>query len=117
MKLLKFAAGIAYGGDRKKNFLLAAVIKRADGAIVVSQNISTKEPDPTTHAEARALRKADAGCTLYVARVIRTGGVWANAKPCKKCQALIRNRGVKKVIYTIGPGEYGVWHVKENKKP
>ena len=117
MDLLKVAAKIARGqGDIKRNYLLAAVVKRNDGALVVSPNALTKEPEPNAHAEARALRKADSGSTLYVARVLRDGG-WALARPCKRCQALIRSMRVRKVYYTIGPGEYGVWDPKKSKTP
>jgi tRNA(Arg) A34 adenosine deaminase TadA len=121
MRLLRIAAGVALGNKCKnpfirKDYLLAAVIQRKDGAIVVSANSLSHLPTPSGHAEARAIRKADVGSTLYVARVTRDGE-WAMSKPCKHCQALIRNRGIKKVYYTIGPGEYGVWDVWKSKTP
>lgn len=117
MYLLNMAAKIAQGGDKKKSYLLAAVIKRKDGAIVIAENIITKEQNPQAHAEYRALRKADLGCELYVARVLRKNGQWAMARPCKHCQAIIRNKGVRRVYYTIGPNEFGVWNVYKNKLP
>jgi tRNA(Arg) A34 adenosine deaminase TadA len=117
MRLLNLAVQLALSGDRKKNFLLGAVIKRKDGAIVVATNTNTQTPHPNAHAEVRVLRKADLGCTLYVARVLRTTGEWALAKPCVKCQALIRNRGVKRVYYTVGPDEYRVWDVQKQREP
>jgi len=116
MKLLKIAAQIALGGDQCRNYLLAAVIKRKDGAVVVSTNALTKLPQPAAHAEARALRKADVGCEMYVARVLRDG-TWALAKPCRHCQRLIRSKGVKRVYYTIAPNEWGVWDVGKSKQP
>jgi tRNA(Arg) A34 adenosine deaminase TadA len=117
MKLLQLAAQIALSGNRGKlgkNYLLAAVAKRKDGALVFSQNAMTRQPHPTSHAEARAIRKSDAGCTMYVARVYRDGGKWALAKPCPKCQSLIRNHHVLRVYYTIEEGRYGVWDVEKN---
>lgn len=121
MRLLELAAAIAKGGkssvaNKKKNYLIAAIAQRTDGAIVISQNSQTKEPEPNAHAEVRVLKKADIGCTLYVARVLRDG-TWAMAKPCNKCQTRIRNRGVKRVYYTIGPDEWGVWDVNKEKRP
>jgi tRNA(Arg) A34 adenosine deaminase TadA len=116
MRLLDVAAALALAEKGRKNFRLGAVIKRLDGAIVTATNHHTKFPNPSAHAEARALRKADWGCVLYVARVTADGG-WALSKPCKRCQAIIRNRGVKKVYYTIGPNEYGVWYPKQKKEP
>jgi cytidine deaminase len=117
MKLLNLAAEIAYKSiPSKKDFLLACVVKRADGAITYSVNEHTREPSPGGHAEARATGKADWGSTFYVARVTRDGQ-WAMSRPCKKCQAIIRNRGIAKVYYTIGPGEWGTWHPQEQKHP
>lgn len=116
MDLLHIAAKFAIAGDNGKhgkNYLLAAISVRNDGALVISQNALAQEPEPSTHAEARALRKSDCGCTLYVARVLRSGG-WAMSKPCPKCQARIRNHRVKKVYYTISDGCYGIWDVKKN---
>ena len=116
MKLLNLAAAVALGNKSKKNFLLAAVVQRKDGVVVISVNSMTEIPAPSGHAEARAIRKADTGSTLYVARVTRDGK-WAMSKPCKTCQTLIRNKGIKKVYYTIGQNEYGVWNVEKIKKP
>jgi tRNA(Arg) A34 adenosine deaminase TadA len=116
MKLLNLAAKIAFGSDRNKDYLLAAVVHRNDGAIVVSTNALTRKPMPLAHAEARVLRKADMGGMLYVARVLRTGE-WALSKPCKTCQMLIRSKGIIRVYYTIGPDEYGVWDLKHSKEP
>ena len=116
MRLLDLAAALAFGGDRKRNCLLGAVIKRTDGAVVVATNQHTKLPEPSAHAEARVLKKSDWGCTLYVARVLKDG-TWAMAKPCKRCQAIIRNRGVRRVYYTIGPNEFGIWDISKNKSP
>jgi deoxycytidylate deaminase len=108
---LKSAAKLAGQCVEDKSFYVACIAKRADGATVNSINHCVHgQPIPEHHAEARVLRKCDYGATLYVARVLRRDKeTWANAKPCGRCQALIRNYGVKKVYYTIGPNEWGVW--------
>lgn len=111
------AARIAMAGNKRKNYLMAALVKRTDGAIVVAENGNTKYPDPSVHAEAKVLRKSDIGCELYVVRVSKKDGSWCMAKPCKNCQVLIRNRGVKKVYYTTGPNEFTCWNVMRDKKP
>jgi tRNA(Arg) A34 adenosine deaminase TadA len=116
IRLLNTLALIALGNDDGKEYLLASLIQRKDGAIVISYNAKTKEPTPSCHAEARALRKADAGAILYVARVTRDGK-WAMSKPCKYCQSYIKNRRIKKVYYTIGPNEYGIWNVEKSNIP
>jgi len=112
---LDLAAKIALGGSPKRSFWLGAVAKRKDGAIVVSTNEKVQKPTPTAHAEARVLRKAGKGATLWVGRVMRSDHSWAMAKPCKKCQALIRSMGVVKVYYTISPGNFGVWYPQKDK--
>ena len=104
----------AMGHSDKKQFLLGAVAIRTDGATVVSTNILTQTPHASAHAEARVLKKADQGCVLYVARVLRNG-VWALSKPCCNCQKLIRSRRVARVYYTICENEFGVWYPATNK--
>jgi tRNA(Arg) A34 adenosine deaminase TadA len=120
MKLIDIAAKIALGNSTKNNFrknsMLAAVAVRKDGAIVISDNNTTAIPNKAAHAESRVLKKAGHGATLYVARVTRNG-LWGCAKPCHNCRTMIKNRGVEKVIYTIGPGELGVWYPQQDKNP
>lgn len=112
-KYLELAARVAAGGDMKRTFRLGAVAIRDDGAIVVSVNGATKEPNDRAHAEAKVLRKAGKNSTLYVARVLKSNGEIALAKPCSQCMAKIRNAGVKKVFYTISENEYGVLYINK----
>jgi tRNA(Arg) A34 adenosine deaminase TadA len=107
MKYLDLAVKIARGNTQAKTYLLGAVAERPDGAIVTATNIRTQFPEHSAHAEYRLLKKCGWGAVIWVARVDRHGQ-WAIAKPCIKCQTLIKNKGVKKVYYTIGPNEYGV---------
>jgi tRNA(Arg) A34 adenosine deaminase TadA len=112
MKYLDLAIRIAKGGSEDRNYLIGCVSLRADGAIVVAPNSWTKEPEPKAHAESRCLNKSGFGATLWVARIVRSGE-WACAKPCIKCQALIRNKKVKRVFYTTGPNRYECWNVAD----
>jgi tRNA(Arg) A34 adenosine deaminase TadA len=110
LQLLEKALQIAKESPDQKSFYMACVARRTDGAIVSSVNHSvSSQAIPSHHAEARVLRKCDYGAILYVARVHKDKETIAMAKPCKRCQALIRNYGVKKVYYTIGQNEWGVW--------
>jgi pyrimidine deaminase RibD-like protein len=55
------------------------------------------------HAEEVAIKTAGQnarGATLYVARVNRQGAD-RNSKPCLICSDLIKESGIKKVIYTM----------------
>jgi tRNA(Arg) A34 adenosine deaminase TadA len=110
MKLLNLAIEIAGRCKDKKEWYLACVAKRADGAIVYSVNHSVvNQKIPEHHAEARVLRKCDFGSVLYVARVFKDRITVANSAPCNFCQNFIKNMGVKKVYFTIGQNSHGVW--------
>lgn len=106
--MLQLAASVAAGGP-DRNFRLGCVVKRRDGAVICSTNVNTQKPSPDAHAEARALRKTDKGATMWVARVNKDMS-WTMARPCSRCQARIKNKGIKKVYYTISDNEWGVWH-------
>lgn len=113
IKLLKKAAHLAGTNKDIKNFYMACVAVRKDGAIVTGINHCVSgQRIPEHHAEARALRKAGVGAVLYVARVLKVDKkTWANSKPCAYCRYKIRSQGVIRVYYTIGPNEWGVWNV------
>lgn len=113
-KMLIEAAAVAIrlkSNDRKidlRSFLLGAVGLRADGVFVSSRNIAAPDLVPQHHAEARLVRKLTPNSYVWVARVSRKNGDWCLAKPCPGCQRLLRSSGVKRVVYTIAPGEWGV---------
>jgi len=110
MRELQEAINLAIKHRNKKNFLFGCIAKRSDGVYVRSVNHDISgEPLPSGHAEARVLRKAGTGSILWVARIAKDNKTWAMAKPCRHCRALIKNRGVKRVYYTIGPNEWGIW--------
>jgi len=94
--------------DRHRKAFVGAVAIRSDGVIVSSRNgyiINPSDTYPSAHAEARVLRKAGYGCTLYVARVKRDGSL-AMAKPCSTCHSMIKSRGVKSVYYSVSNTEW-----------
>lgn len=58
----------------------------------------------SVHAEVDAIRDANwnvRGAVLYVAR-INSQGMDRDSKPCTRCQIVIEEAQIKKVIYTIG---------------
>lgn len=113
MNLLHVAArhAIDLRGKQRQGYYLAAVGVRRDGAIVRATNKATRAkqnlPVPSTHAEARLCRKLDVGAEVYVARVVGDGS-WALSRPCERCCLALMARRVRRVYYTIAPGEYGV---------
>lgn len=60
-------------------------------------------PFKTIHAELDAIlgvdRKVLVGATIYVCRV-RAGGEFGLAKPCEHCERMLRELGVREVVFT-----------------
>jgi tRNA(Arg) A34 adenosine deaminase TadA len=106
-KHLQSALKLCATGDKRRKAFIAAVGLRTDGTLVSSLNGCSTEISPSSHAEARLVRKLGVGATVYVGRVLRLDGSVAMAKPCVRCENLLRHRGVKRVYYTIGPKEWG----------
>ena len=94
------AAAKPHRGDRR-GFTLGAIAIRRDGKWVVATNGAAERPSPSSHAEARVLRKAGYGATLIAARV-RKNGTLGLAYPCAACKLLLKSRGVQAVYYSVG---------------
>lgn len=108
--MLSLAATIAYEGCSRhdnRSFHLGAVGMRNDGVIVSARNIAATDVTPEAHAEARVVRKLTLDSYVWVARVSKGTREWAMARPCKNCQRRMKTAGVRKVMYTIGPNEWG----------
>lgn len=81
------------------------------GARVFGRGYNSYKPHPTygggplmtLHAEAAAIRDAKRrgiclrGATIFVARVGNNSNM---SKPCKSCQEMIGQEGIRKVVYT-----------------
>lgn len=108
-KLMDIAFGVALGRRelQKQTYYLAAAGTRADGTTVVSFNGNPKHVMWESHAETRLIKKLTPGSIVAVIRV-HASGEYAMAKPCESCELLLRRAGVKKVFYSIGPGQYGI---------
>ena len=83
-----------------RSHAIGAVALRMDGAIVKARNGSDMRPNPAIHAEHRVMRKAGYGAIVYVARHRKDGRVGL-AKPCPACLATLRNKGAKRVYFTV----------------
>lgn len=58
------------------------------------------------HAEERVLKNCDAeGATIVVVRSSINGSLATMSRPCTRCWELLKNKGVKKVIYINWEGE------------
>lgn len=100
--------------DPTRAYRFAVIGVRYDGAIVRSRNLSTKTPEHRAHAESRIVRKLDVGAVIYIARVLKDGNP-ALARPCKKCQNVLRAHGIKKAYFTIGIDEWGCMEFPNEK--
>jgi len=71
----------------------------------------------THHAETACVLGLDKstthGSTIYVARVNKEGE-WKMSKPCSMCHEVMLFVGIKKVVYTIGPSEWGIYKISED---
>lgn len=76
--------------------------------IVSPEHIKT---DCSVHAEVAAIREAGEesvkGAIIYVARVNRHGND-RDSKPCFRCSDLIKQVGIKRVVFTSEAGDYYV---------
>jgi tRNA(Arg) A34 adenosine deaminase TadA len=110
-KMLTEAADVAVKRSPRRrdtrSFFLGAVGVRSDGVFVTAKNLPSTEHCPDHHAETRLVRKMTPDSVVWVARVLQRDGSWAMAKPCPGCERRLRAAGVKRVVYTIGPNEWG----------
>ena len=86
------------------------------GGSVQSVGVNKRTNDPyihknlhwlSEHAEMAALRrcKRTKGATIYVARV-NNAGEQRMSRPCHKCMKLLREAGIKRIVYTIDQQTY-----------
>ena len=107
----KMASSSDYG-----NFRHGAVLIKSSAIIGLGVNnekycsVGAKfRPDErgisTYHAEISALlnlpRSVTKGATMFVARVAKGTGDWRLSKPCNMCHAVMEERGIFQVYYSI----------------
>lgn len=129
LKELKLAAKYALSNSNDaRNFLVGSIGVRRDGCIVHARNeavFDTASRDkkskyfiykrfPESHAEARLTKKLGYDAIVYVARIAKSTGDFAMARPCLCCQAILKSYNVQKVYYSISPNEWGLWDPKTN---
>lgn len=90
----------------RQKFYLSCMGIRHDGVKVYSRNTTYRGTNPKTHAEIRVLRKIGSGTVIFLARVSADGD-WRMARPCQNCQNVLGHHGIKRIYYTVGPGEFG----------
>jgi len=96
-----------------KHYWLGAIGIRNDGCLVHANNIRNMTNAVDCHAEARLAKKLDVGSIVYVVRIQKSTNNYMCAKPCGGCYLKLKNRGVKKIYYSINNNTYGVIVVKK----
>lgn len=75
----------------------------AAGTNVIREPVSDRNfRSCSVHAEALVISQAGtaaSGSTIYVARINKAGD-YVDSTPCKRCQGLMRRKGIKKVYHT-----------------
>lgn len=110
-RYFRLAKTVAIKGDTydaRRQYRLGAVGIRADGTVVIANNVPCRQPHARarSHAETRVVRKLNRGSEIFVVRILRNGTL-SNAKPCVKCQRTMQLRGIRRVYYSISNNEYG----------
>lgn len=115
----KLAENSTYG-----NFRHGAVLSR--GGSIISLGVNSEKycsigkdyraedrGNPTYHAEIKALlnipRHVTKGSVMYVARCSKDGHGDRISKPCSMCHAVMQERGVRKVYYTVDDEIIGMY--------
>jgi tRNA(Arg) A34 adenosine deaminase TadA len=115
----KLAENSTYG-----NFRHGAVLAR--GGSIVSLGVNSDKycsigksfraedrGNPTYHAEIKALlnipRHITKGSVMYVARCSKDGNGDRISKPCSMCHAVMQERGIRKVYYTVDDEIIGMY--------
>jgi tRNA(Arg) A34 adenosine deaminase TadA len=74
---------------------------------------SDEKGNPTYHAEISAIlnlpRHVTKGATMYVARASKKDGTFRQSKPCTMCHEVLKERGIKRVIYSVDENTYGTY--------
>ena len=72
----------------------------------------------TQHAEVACIlgmdRSVTQGSTMYVARVDKQG-CWRLSKPCSMCHEAMKFVGIRRVVYTIAPSEWGTYKLQDSE--
>ena len=105
--IAKKAAESGDSKDADRRFRIGAVGVRAEGTIVISNNVSTRVPEPSAHAEFRLTKKLNLGSVVYVVRIGRDYRLLP-ARPCRSCRKAMVSRGIVRCYYSISDNEYGI---------
>ena len=127
MRALRMAAKAAeqsghdtfrHGAVLVKGGSILNIAANSDNHTSFGQRFRTAPGRATHHAETACILGLDkaitTGAVVYAAR-INKNGEWKMSKPCSMCHEVMRFVGIKKVVYTIGPNEWGSYKISEEE--
>ena len=127
MRALRMAAKAAeqsghdtfrHGAVLVKGGSILNIAANSDNHTSFGQRFRTAPGRATHHAETACVlgidRETTQGSTIYTARVNRQGE-WKMSKPCSMCHEVMKYVGVRKVVYTIGPSEWGSYKLNDDE--
>jgi pyrimidine deaminase RibD-like protein len=84
---------------------VVCILVKGGNVISIAWNLESQ------HAEQgainRAWRHGTKGLTAYVFRFHKDGSP-ALAKPCKACQIILKNAGIKRVMFSVDAGDFSI---------
>ena len=124
---LRMAAKAAENSEHD-TFRHGAVLVKGGSIINIAANNDNHTPfgERFRTSPGRATHHAELGCIMGIDRSTTTGGVvyaarvnkageWKMSKPCSMCHEAMKFVGIKKVVYTIGPNEWGCYKIHDEE--
>jgi tRNA(Arg) A34 adenosine deaminase TadA len=117
----KIAKAIEVARTSEHRFKVGAVISKSGRILASSVNRDRNNPknvhfhNCSIHAEMGALRQVGKpdGSTVFVARVTRSSGLTAMARPCDRCFRELLKARVNRMVWTIDEHRIGETRIRE----
>ncbi len=98
----------------KGNKVLGFAPNKLRNAPLVDQHNVSDHAERATLRELLKVRDDLRGCTIYIARINKTGDTMMS-RPCTDCMKAIVAAGIKEIVYTNELGSYSVEQVKPGR--
>ena len=106
-----------HGAVLVKGGSILNIAANSDNHTSFGQRFRSSPGRATHHAETACVlgieRGTTQGATIYTARVNKSGE-WKMSKPCSMCHEVMKFVGIRKVVYTIGPNEWGSYKLNDD---